>query len=108
MIRVTLELVSARGAERDRVLGVAYLANTGVETSPGKYGYTLWLSKTIPGQTDKSWKTGRAAITGDDQQLLLQPPDGKVESFDNVTRGAWDLLFCALRSVIGARNPQQR
>ena len=106
MIRVTLELVSARGEARDRLLGVAYLANTGKSGSPRGLGfdYTVWLSKTIPGRTDEAWKTGRAAITADDAALINEDPAGLVLGFDNVRRGAWDLLYLALQAVVGPRN----
>lgn len=103
MIRVTLEMVSARGPEHDRVLGVGYIANTGVQASPGMWGYTVWLSKTIYGQTKQGWKTGRGGVQAD-LDLLQGPPDGEVLGFDNVKRGAWDLVFVVLRAVLGARN----
>jgi hypothetical protein len=108
MIRVTLELVSARGAARDRLLGVAYLANTG-RAAPGalpgssQYTYEVWLSKNLPGRTGEAWKTGRAAIA--DDELREGCLHGTIPGFDNVKRGAWDLLYLALRAVIGSRNP---
>lgn len=105
MIRITLELVSARGAARDRLLGVAYLANTGVKALDGTYSYKLWLSKTLSTRTEETWKTGRAAIDVDDVDLLARQPDGQVIAFDNVKRGAWDLLYLALKAVVGSRNP---
>lgn len=100
MIRVTLELVSAQDPSRDRVLGVAHIANTGRGTA-GKYTYEVSLSKTLPGRTGE-WKRGRAAIV--DDQLIADQLHGTIEGFDNVKRGAWDLLYLALRSVIGDRN----
>ena len=104
MIRITLEMVSARGAERDRLLGVAYLANTGERDAHGHPNYNVWLSKTIPGRTQELWKTGRAAITPEDIALLQGEPDGEIQGFDNVKRGAWDLLYKALKAVGGGRN----
>lgn len=110
MIRVTLELVSARGAARDRLLGVAYIANTGQQTLlPNAAGaaidYKVWLSKTIEGRTAEAWKTGRAAISHDDIDLLNGPADGDIVAFNNVKRGAWDLLYLALKAIVGDRNP---
>lgn len=108
MIRVTLELVSANGAHRDRLLGVAHISNTG-RAAPGaapgssKYTYEVRLSKNLPGRTGETWKTGRAAIL--DNELIEDQMAGTIEAFDNVKRGAWDLLYLALRSVIGVRNP---
>jgi hypothetical protein len=108
MIRVTLELVSANDASRDRLLGVCYIANTGREAphaEPGtnRYSYDVWLSKNLPGRTREVWKTGRAAIVDDDMRAGCVI--GEVPDFNNVKRGAWDLLYCALRTVIGDRNP---
>lgn len=108
MIRITVELVSARDANRDRLLGIAYIANTGrahPSKPPGsdKYAYQVWLSKTMVGQTDKVWKSGRAAIA--DDRLIEDCMKGEVVEFDNVRRGAWDLLYLALKAIVGARNP---
>jgi hypothetical protein len=114
MIRITLELVSARDAKRDRLLGIAYLANSGRSTlsftedhgtDEPVFNYKLWLSKTIADQQNREWKSGRAAINLDDVALLRSEPDGTVEAFHNVRRGVWDLLYLALRQVVGARNP---
>lgn len=102
MIRVTVELVSANGPGRDRLLGVAHIANTG-RGEHGRYAYDVWLSKNLPGRTNEPWKRGRAGIV--DDQLIVDQMTGTIEAFDNVKRGAWDLLYLALRAVIGSRNP---
>lgn len=88
MIRVTVELVSAVHPDRSRVLGIAEIGNDGVTSTAtdGKRGsYTVRLSKWAP-KLGETWKRGR------------------VVDFDRVKRGAWDLLFLALRACVGERN----
>lgn len=103
MIRVTVELVSAIDPSRSRLLGVAEIGNDGETTreSEGLFGaynvrldedekpladYQCRLSKWAPKERD-TWKRGRVA------------------RFDRKRRGAWDLLYLALREIVGRRNP---
>lgn len=88
MIRVTVELVSAIHSSRSKILGIAEIANDGraTITSGGQLGdYSVRLSKWAP-NTEQLWKRG------------------VVRGFDRVKRGPWDLLYVALRAVVGARN----
>jgi hypothetical protein len=88
MIRITMELVSAISPDRNRVLGIAEIANDGKESvaTKGMYGsYTAKFSKWSPKLTE-TWKSG------------------KVENFNRIKRGAWDLLYLALKSAVGERN----
>lgn len=101
MIRVTLEMVSARGPAHDRLLGIAHIANSG--PSPAGTLYACWLSKTIDGRTAEKWKDGRLALTAD-QAWLVDADATEIPDFDNVRRGAWDLLYLALKAVVGRRN----
>ncbi len=101
MIRVTVELVSARDPARDRLLGVAHIANTG-RGEHGRFTYDVALSKWAPKERE-TWKTARTVIA--DEQLQRDQMHGEVVAFDNVKRGAWDLLYLALRAVVGSRNP---
>lgn len=96
MIRVTVELVSARDSSRDRLLGVAHICRLDRGVYHGR------LSKWAP-KTSEQWKAGRVGIPDDhlDQGVL----EGTIVGFDDVHRGAWDLLFLALRAIVGARNP---
>ncbi len=98
MIRVTVELVSAVSSTRDKLLGIAYIGRH--KTKPGEY--TVWLSKWAPRESQQ-WKAGRLGMTND--QLDGDVLRGSIVGFDNVKRGAWDLLFLALRAVVGSRNP---
>lgn len=82
MVRVTVELVSSRGREHDRVLGVAQIANIGGDETIGNY--EVRLSKWAPKQTE-TWKTA------------------KFGGFNRKTGGAWDLLFAALMCTVGER-----
>lgn len=101
MIRVTVDLISAQDPARDRTIGIAHIANTG-RGAAGRYTYEVMLSKTLPGDP-RIWKRGRAALV--DDQLIADQLTGELVAFDNVKRGAWDLIYCVLRAVVGARNP---
>ncbi len=88
MIRVTVELVSAISPDRSKVLGVAEITNDGElsnQTGGNKGGYDIRLSKWAP-KLKETWKRGR------------------VENFDRQKRGSWDLLYLALRNIVGYRN----
>jgi hypothetical protein len=84
VIKVTVELVSARGAERNRLLGIATIANDGRGTA-ARGNYVVQLSK-AGARAGEAWR------------------HGYVEGFDRKRRGGWDLLFLALRSCVGPRN----
>jgi hypothetical protein len=86
MIRVTVELLPAGDEERKRLLGVATIANDGSSLNPSFGNYVVYLSKWAPHQ-NRTWKAG--AVT----------------KFNRRTRGPWDLLYVALRNIVGDRNP---
>lgn len=89
MIRVTIELVSAISPDRSKTLGVAEIWNerdTTLATNGSKGDYSFRLSKRSP-KLKETWKSGR------------------VENFSRKQRGAWDLLYLVLRSVLAKRNP---
>ncbi len=88
MIRVTVELVSARGSSRDRLLGIAQITNDGKRsfmTGGARGDFYVSLSKWAP-KHNQVWKRGR------------------IENFDRRRRGPWDLLYLALKNVVGDRN----
>lgn len=101
MIRITVELISANGEHRDRVLGVGQIVNVGGNMFRGNY--RVRLSKMQPKQHE-DWKTGRLAVEDDDRELL-DALIGGVNGFDRKRRGCWDLLYLALREIVGTRNP---
>lgn len=85
MIRVTVELVLAISPDRSRLLGIAEIANDGTGTE--EIGnYTASLSKWAPKERE-TWKSG------------------EVKGFDRKARGTWDLLYLALKKIVGSRNP---
>lgn len=94
MIKVTVELISAISRDRDRLLGVATIANDG--TGTGVYNYAL--SKMAPKER-QAWKAGRAPTEG-----TLLGDTGEITGFDNVARGPWDLLYLVLKHAVGSRN----
>lgn len=88
MLRITVELVSARTGET-KLLGVGTIANDGnrsAETEGKRGAYAASFSKWAP-KENEVWVSG------------------KVPDFDRLKRGPWDLLFVALRAAVGKRNP---
>lgn len=83
MIKVTVELVSAVSSSRDRHLGTAYIVNDGTGSATvGDYDVTLSQF----GKPDVIWRSG------------------KVKNFKRRTLGPWDLLYLALKEIVGERN----
>jgi len=84
MIRITVELLPAGSEKLKRHLGTAEISNDGTG-SHAVGNYDVRLSKWgAPGTT---WKRG------------------KVMDFYRRRRGPWDLLYLALRAIVGSRNP---
>lgn len=99
MIRITVEMESARGREYDRLLGVGVISNIGGDATHGDY--SVWLSKMQPRER-QAWKEGRIPLTVDEVQHFF---DTDITHFDREKRGCWDLLYIALRQLVGSRNP---
>lgn len=88
MIRITVELVSAVDPSRNRVLGVAKIANDFdrcYETNGRRGTYRVWISKRAP-HTRHTWKTCTVA------------------DFPRRRLGVWDILCRALIEIVGERN----
>jgi hypothetical protein len=98
MIKITIELVSAKGRAHNRLLGVGTIENIG--GTPERASYRVWLGKMQPKERE-AWKRG----TFDADRDIIENVEGIVEQFDRQRRGCWDLLYLALRPLIGARNP---
>lgn len=94
MIKITVELVSAIHPSRSRLLGVALITNTGLASQTG-YQYKVKLSKWAPKDAE-TWKGGVFEKENSEE--------GYIENFDRVKRGPWDLLYLALKAVVGGRN----
>lgn len=85
MVRVTIELLPRGSEAHKRHLGTVLIANTGAQ-GPGPVGdYTVTCS--MRGRPDQVWKSA------------------EVLGFPRKRLGAYDLLFRALRNVVGFRNP---
>lgn len=83
MIKVTVELISAIHPSRNRVLGVATITNDGTGTETiGNYDVSLSKAGGV-----QEWRGGR------------------VEGFKRLRLGGWDLLYRALRNIVGSRSP---
>lgn len=98
MIRVTVELVSAIDPSRDRILGIGTITNVGLSEGRKTFAdYSVVLSMREPRQLC-TWRHRRLTLDEDVYK-------GIVEGFPREKLGAWDLLFRALRAVVGDRNP---
>lgn len=87
MIRVTVELISANGRDRDRVLGVADICNIGGTETRGNYGVQIfkgWTKKL--GKRQTLWK------------------ELEIKDFPRKKLGGWDLLYRILKQAVGERN----
>lgn len=87
MIRVTVELISARTGEISH-LGTAIITNDGtrsVESKGTRGDYLVTLSQR--GRPETLWRKGW------------------VRDFPRQRLGAFDLLYRALRATVGDRNP---
>lgn len=102
MIRITVELISARGRQYDRLLGVGEISNLGDSADPRLGNYRVWLSKMAPKER-QAWKDGRVTLDPRDVERF----EGEVLTFDREKRGCWDLLYRALAVLVGNRNVQK-
>ncbi len=82
MLRITIELLPKGEEAKSRHLGTIYISNVGGTPTRGDYRFRL--SKR--GKPNQVWKKG--AITDFPRRRL----------------GAYDLLYRALRAVVGERN----
>jgi hypothetical protein len=93
MIVVKVEMWPGGDERRAEEFSRAYIANevTTTVSTQGRQGtYTVRLMGGIWGRPDclkRTWKMG------------------KVEGFDRVKQGVWDLIYLALRDTVGYRNP---
>jgi hypothetical protein len=83
MIRVTLELISARTGETSH-LGTIVIANDGESPDPSIGHYNACLSKR--GQPKKQWRAG------------------SIRGFPRLRLGPYDLLYRVLHATVGDRN----
>jgi hypothetical protein len=87
MIRVTVELISAISPDRNEILGIAEIANTGGSRTRGNY--SVRLSKRGK-QTAQTWRVG------------------EVREFPRLRLGGWDLLYQAHKACVGDRQGSRR
>lgn len=90
MIRITVEMVPWGFEDQKRVIGTAKIWNdcTG-DRETGNYRYRLH----------------RAGPTGKLERRVWK--QGAVKDFPRMKRGAWDLLFRALRAAVAGRNKEE-
>jgi hypothetical protein len=85
VIRITIELVSARGPEHDAELGQMLICNTGKGTDPKRGDYTVYLGKRGVTETEQVYK----------KPLRV----GEVKDYPRLTYSVWILIARALKSV---------
>ena len=83
MIRVTVELLRFGDSDDIEHLGTAYITNN-LTGTPTIGNYNVRISKR--GNPKTVWKRGT------------------VKNFKRKSRGAWDLLYLALKNIVGKRN----
>lgn len=112
MLRVTIELLPGGSEVHKRVIGLMEICNLGGDPC-GKCAYAVVLKKTEPfaGALKAAWKKGVVSATGDFADSVGRLEDDeihveKVEGFDRVKRGSYDLVYLALRACgLDKRNP---
>lgn len=82
MIRITIELISARGRKYDRILGVGHIRLEAVRGAAGDYSADFSKAGR---HTDRIWRSAR------------------VKNFLRKRYGGWDLLYQALHASVGDR-----
>lgn len=107
MIVVTVELKSANGREHDKLLGIATITNVGGNAAYGIY--KVFLGKMAP-RTRQAWKEEHVGIPLEIVEIVenvenVDYVEGDIEKFDRLKRGPWDLLYVALKAIVGERNP---
>lgn len=82
MLRVTVQLLPGGDESKPETLGVAYIINDGTGTNTTGYYKTAFSQR----GGKRWWKKG------------------SVDDFPRLQRNAWDLLYLALKGVVGERN----
>jgi hypothetical protein len=98
MIRCTIEMLPGGDETRKRTIGLVEIANVGGDRLIGDYQVVLTKTPPFKGALRERWRAGKFV---DDEEAIV----AKVEGFDRVKRGSYDLLFRALSACgLGARN----
>lgn len=101
MIRATIELIPCGVEEKKRVIGLVEIANCGGDADTGNYIVMLKKSPPYEGALKNLWRKG---VLSDG--AAKQVDTGYIEGFQRLRRGPYDLLYRALKSVVGERNEQ--
>ena len=101
MIRCTIELLPGGDVAKARPIGLVEIANVG--GTPARGDYVVVLTKTPPfkGALKAAWRRGRMTPGHEDAEIMV----GAVEGHHRTKRGSYDLLYRALRQLVGDRNP---
>ena len=101
MIRCIIELVPHGVEEKKRTIGLVEIANIGGDAELGNYVVTLKKSAPWRGALKDVWRQGEF-LGG----AAIKVESGKFEGFDRQYRGPYDLLYRALKAVVGERNKE--
>lgn len=101
MIRCTIELIPHGVEEKKRVIGLVEIANKGGNAEVADYVVTLQKSAPWRGMLKDVWKRGEFR---DGAGKFVEY--GKFEGFYRQERGPYDLLYRALKAVVGERNKE--
>lgn len=102
MIRCTIELLPGGDESRARVIGCVEIAN--VSNLAPVSNYSVVLKKTPPfkGALRLAWRKGLMVPGAEDDEVMV----AGVEGHHRTKRGAYDLLYRALRACgLEKRNP---
>lgn len=103
MLRCTIELLPAGDETRARTIGLVEIANVGGTDAVGNYVVVLKKVPPMIGALKSAWRKGRFQGAGEDADIIA----GRVEGHHRTRRGAYDLLFRALKACgLDARNPR--
>lgn len=113
MIRVTIELLPGGNEAHARTIGLVEICNIGGTAELGEYAVVLKKTPPFAGALKQAWRRGRLvdssgiiteALCGEDDEAIVAQGTGH----HRTKRGAYDLLYRALRSCgLAARNPDE-
>ena len=94
MIRCTIEMVPKGKEDESYPLGLVEIANVGGDMFHGNYAVVLKKSPPFNGALKDAWKKGKLQIGEEDEEIIVSG----VQGFHRQKRGAYDLLFLALKA----------
>lgn len=94
MIRCIIQMVPKGDESRAYTLGLIEIANVGGDERVGEYAVALKKQPPYRGALRLNWRAARLRANAEDAEIIA----GRVDGFDRKRRGAYDLVFCALKA----------